>query len=252
MIPKIIHQIWMQTKKKIPEKFNNNIESIKKYHQNYKYILWDEIKILKLIFQNKKWTEIYYKFSYLHQKIDFAKYIILYLYGGIYIDIDVEVVKSFDLLLDKYNNEDLIISKLNLSTSESYITNFYFESYNNGVIIAKKNSIVMDNLINYIINNYDKITNFNKVFYINLTTGPSIFTFVININKNKTIILNSEYLEPCNRNNCNITENTITVHRHELSWIPEIFKICIDFYLQNKYLFIIIIIFIIYLNFGSI
>ena len=110
----------------------------------------------------------------------------------------------------------------------------------------------MDNLINYIINNYDKITNFNKVFYINLTTGPSIFTFVININKNKTIILNSEYLEPCNRNNCNITENTITVHRHELSWIPEIFKICIDFYLQNKYLFIIIIIFIIYLNFGSI
>ena len=65
-------------------------------------------------------------------------------------------------------------------------------------------------------------------------------------NKNLSNILPSEYLEPCTRGNCNITDNTIAIHKHELTWMPDILKNFIDFYLQNKIIvFTLILLFII-------
>lgn len=233
-IPKIIHQIWMQGGKNIPDKYYNNIKTIKDNHKRWEYILWDEIKILELISTKKEWVDIYYKFTYLHQKIDFAKYIILFIYGGIYIDIDVEIVKSFDSLINEFDNADIIVSKLNINSTESFLATGYNESYNNGIIISKKNGEIIKKLIDEILKSFYKSDLHIKVLYINSTTGPRIFTKVINDNKNKVNILPSEYLEPCTRGNCNITEKTIAIHKHELTWMPESFKYAIDFYLQNK------------------
>ena len=56
-------------------------------------------------------------------KIDLARYIILYHYGGVYIDMDMEWIKDFSFLID--NDDELIINK----------TKFKF--YNNGVIFSK-------------------------------------------------------------------------------------------------------------------
>ncbi len=241
-IPKIIHQIWMQGEDNIPEKYNKNIESIKSIHKNWEYILWDEIKILKLISSNKEWLDLYYKFVYLHQKIDFAKYIILYTFGGIYVDIDVELIKSFDSLINEFNNADIIVSKLNINSTESLITTGYPESYNNGIIISKKRGEVIKKLIDTILTSFYKSDLHFKVAYINSTTGPQIFTKVINKNKNISNILHSEYLEPCTRGDCNITDNTIAIHKHELTWMPEVLKNFIDFYLQNKIIIFLMII----------
>ena len=40
-------------------------------------MLCDEIKIIKLINKNKYLLNKYYSFIYLHQKVDFAKFVIL-------------------------------------------------------------------------------------------------------------------------------------------------------------------------------
>ena len=248
IIPKIIHQIWMQGEKNIPNKYNNNIKTVKYNHKTWEYILWDEIKILELISSKKEWLDIYYKFTYLHQKIDFAKYVILFIFGGIYVDIDVEIVKSFDSLISEFNNADIIVSKLNINSTESFLATGYNESYNNGIIISKKNGEVIKKLIDEILISFFKSDLHFKVLYINSTTGPRIFTKVINDNKNKVNILPSEYLEPCTRGNCNITEKTIAIHKHELTWMSESLKNIIDFYLENKLILsIIILIIIIYI-----
>lgn len=238
MIEKIIHQIWLQGEINIPNKYYPNIKSVKKFHNSWQYILWDEIKILKLILTKKEWTDIYYKFIYIHQKIDFAKYIILYTYGGIYIDIDVEVIKSFDKLIENTNMYDLIVSKSFVNSYESFITAGASETYNNGIIIAEKNSNTLLILINYIIKNFYLPILEPKVLNINYTTGPHIFTDVISKNKSRVKILDSEYLEPCLIDNCNITSNTISIHKHELSWMPEQLVTIINFYLKNKIIFI--------------
>lgn len=246
MIKKIIHQIWLQGEKNIPNKYNYNISTVKKFHSSWQYILWDEIQILNLILTKKEWTDIYYKFIYIHQKIDFAKYVILFTYGGIYIDIDVELIKSFDSLIEENNNYDLIVSKLNINPFESFINAGLLESYNNGIILAEKDSKTLKDLINTIIEKF-YIPSFQpKIFYINYTTGPYIFSNVIINNKNHIKILDSEYLEPCIRDNCNITNNTISIHKHELSWMPEGTKNFISFYLKNK-IFVFFLIFIVLL-----
>jgi mannosyltransferase OCH1-like enzyme len=248
MIPKIIHQIWMQGENNIPKKFYNNIKIIKDMHPNWKYLLWDEIKILNMIKNDSDLLNTYYKFVHLHQKIDFAKYIMLYKYGGVYLDMDSYTQKPIDTLLEKYKNYDLILSKIDLdSIYESYFICGSNWCMNNGIILSLPKSIVLEKVIEEIIKN--PICGIGgKFFCIQNTTGPSKFTKIIkkymkeHPDINDVIILEAEYLEPCKLNKCNITENTYTVHSHEGSWLNDNFKSFGQFYVNNTVLFWIILI----------
>lgn len=250
MIEKIIHQIWLQGTENIPERFNDNIKSIKLHHPNWEYILWDEIKILELIRKNKEWTSAYYKFSYMHQRIDFAKYCILFEYGGVYIDMDAEALKSFDSLIDANPNSDFITSETNTNAFESYVSCGNETCYNNGIILAAKNNNVVKELINHSIEYLDCASLKSKLQCINDSTGPGMFSEVVHEYKDKkTLLLPHDYLEPCAYTSCNVTENSYTKHKHELSWMPEPIRIFLNFYVNNKIftiLLAIVIIVIIY------
>ena len=91
--PKIIHQIWLQGIDVIPSKYINNIETIKQFNPDYQHIIWDEKSILEIINTNDSWKKTYFSFKHLHQKVDYARYVILWLKGGLYIDIDVTALK---------------------------------------------------------------------------------------------------------------------------------------------------------------
>jgi inositol phosphorylceramide mannosyltransferase catalytic subunit len=94
MFEKIVHQIWLQGVENIPESYRRGLESINKYTPNWIHKIWDEIDILNLLRQYPEYLHVYYKLAYLHQKVDFSRYVILYVYGGIYIDMDVELIKN--------------------------------------------------------------------------------------------------------------------------------------------------------------
>lgn len=95
MIPKIIHYCWLSTDP-IPQKLEGYMKSWKKQLPDYELMLWnfDRFDINK-----SQWV----KDAVQHKKYAFASdYIRLYAiynYGGIYLDIDVEVIKSFDPFL---------------------------------------------------------------------------------------------------------------------------------------------------------
>lgn len=97
MIPKIIHYCWLSGDP-YPPLILNCINSWKKILPDYQIILWDTHKIdinsnlwLKQTYENKK-----YAFA-----SDFIRCYALFHYGGIYLDADVEVIKSFTPLLNK-------------------------------------------------------------------------------------------------------------------------------------------------------
>ena len=182
MIPKIIHQIWMQGYENISEKNKEKIENTKKMHINWTYILWDNNKIEELfnVKNNIQYMTKYNKFIYMHQKIDFAKILILNYYGGIYIDIDCDVIKNLDNLFEKFNDYDFIISKISdkIDNISNYLTCHKFnECYNNGIIVSKANieicAYLMDNFL------YDCEWYENKLMCIQNTTGPPIFNTII-------------------------------------------------------------------------
>lgn len=95
VIPKKIHYIWFG-KKTIPDNLQKCIDSWKRYCSDYEIIRWDESNydISKNDYMKQAYDAGAYGFV-----PDYARLDILYQYGGIYMDTDVEVVKSLDDML---------------------------------------------------------------------------------------------------------------------------------------------------------
>ena len=197
--------------------------------------------ILSLLNKTRKkdWLDTYYKFSYLHQKVDFAKMLILYTYGGVYIDMDSCTHQPLDSLFEKYSNYDFIVSQLKLNSIGGKIMTCRNTDYciNNGNYIAKKGADILIKMINSI----KSSCNFyqTREMCIDQTTGPRTFDNFIReykdkeeFSKSKVIILPSDFMEPCVHENCDITENTYIVHKHENTWMSGPISLCIRFYLK--------------------
>ena len=96
MIPKKIHYCWVGGKP-LPESAKKCIRSWRKYCPDYEIVEWNEsnydftaVPYMKEAMEAKKWG-----FA-----PDYARLDIIYTHGGIYLDTDVEIVKSFDPLLE--------------------------------------------------------------------------------------------------------------------------------------------------------
>lgn len=95
MIPKIIHYCWFGGNP-LPELAVKCIESWKKNFPDYEIKEWNEsnFDINVIPYTRDAYKEKKYAFV-----SDYARFWILYNYGGVYFDTDVEVIKSFDKIL---------------------------------------------------------------------------------------------------------------------------------------------------------
>lgn len=98
MIPKVIHYCWFGGNPK-SDLINKCIESWKKYCSDYEIIEWNEKNFDVNFCEYTKQAYAAKKYAFVS---DVARLYIIYKYGGIYLDTDVEVVSCFEDLL-KYN-----------------------------------------------------------------------------------------------------------------------------------------------------
>jgi mannosyltransferase OCH1-like enzyme len=87
-IPKIIIQTWKDNN--IPDKYKDDIASIKKMNPDFKYMFFTDKDIENFLKDN--YPEYYITFQKLPviiQKIDFFRYVAIYHYGGFYFDLDM-------------------------------------------------------------------------------------------------------------------------------------------------------------------
>lgn len=129
MIPKKIHYIWFGKKEKTV-KVKKCIASWKRYLPDYEIIEWNETNFdtsLSLFVQEALAAKMYAFAS------DFVRLWVVYNYGGIYLDTDVEVIKSYD---------DLLKEKAFFGTEE-------IDSINSGLSFgAEKENEVLKDLLN--------------------------------------------------------------------------------------------------------
>ncbi|MEZ3463488.1 MAG: hypothetical protein K1W23_15330 [Lachnospiraceae bacterium] len=95
VIPKTIHYCWFG-KKAIPDQYKRWMESWYKYCPDYEIKEWNETnydisknKYMLQAYENEKWGFV----------PDYARLDIIYHYGGIYLDTDIELVDNLDDLL---------------------------------------------------------------------------------------------------------------------------------------------------------
>jgi mannosyltransferase OCH1-like enzyme len=103
LIPKIIHQTWKTDK--IPGKWKNYVKKVKSLHPDWEYKLWtdsDNEEFVKNAFP--EFNNTYTQLSKNIMKADVIRYLILYKLGGVYLDLDYEVLVPFD-----FKNYDVVL-----------------------------------------------------------------------------------------------------------------------------------------------
>ena len=94
-IPKVIHYCWFGSDE-MPQAMETYIGSWKKHNPDYQIKRWNESNYD--VYKNNYTKQAYEAKKYAFVS-DFARMDILYEHGGIYLDTDVEVLKSLDALL---------------------------------------------------------------------------------------------------------------------------------------------------------
>lgn len=208
-IPKIIHYCWFGGNP-LPEMAQKCIASWKKYLPDYKIIEWNESNFdinyndyVKEAYEAKKYAFV----------SDVARLYALVNYGGIYMDTDVEVIRSLDNLLN------------NLSFS-GFESNFQIST---GLMACRKgNSMFLEFLEDYKgrhfireDGSFDFTTNVTRITNICLKYGlKQNNTYQV---VNGFTLYPKDYLCPKDHETkiINITKNTYTIHHFDGSWKRE-------------------------------
>ncbi len=101
MIPRKIHQVWIQDDE-LPEKLWECRRSWWRYQdRGWEYQMWHGGEIRELLESHFPHLVPCYDNARSHSsRSNFARYIILYLYGGVYVDTDMKSVRDIDRLMD--------------------------------------------------------------------------------------------------------------------------------------------------------
>ena len=207
MIPKIIHYCWFGHGE-MGDREKTCIASWKKYCPDYELRLWTEEnydvnknKYMSDAYKEKKWSFV----------SDYARLDVVYQYGGIYLDTDVELIKSLNTLLDNkmfcgFETEKAIAFGLGFGAERDH------------------------RVVKEIMDVYEKLSFYNVNGSLNLTPCPKYQSMVLEkngINLDNTLqyadgilVLPSDYFCPINSGTgvMNITENTYGIHHYAYSW----------------------------------
>jgi len=96
MIPKIIHYCWLSNDE-YPGLIKKCVATWKDKLPDYEFVLWDTNRF-KL--EDNVWVKQAFEAKKYAFAADYIRLYAVYNYGGIYLDTDVEVLKSFNNLLD--------------------------------------------------------------------------------------------------------------------------------------------------------
>ena len=105
-VPFIIHYMWISKKDpfvnvEIPEKNNKYIKTWKENNKNFKFMYWSGKDILDFVTNYfPEYLSLYTSFKKVISMCDFARFLIVYVYGGIYMDIDFFCKKNLEYLLE--------------------------------------------------------------------------------------------------------------------------------------------------------
>ena len=220
MIPKVIHYCWFGHNS-LPELAVKCIASWKKFLPDYEIKEWNEdnfdvniIPYTAEAYQAKKYAFV----------SDYARFWILYHYGGLYFDTDVEVIRPMDDIIARGPfmgcERESFVTKVNILSETDLGVN---PGLGLGVTPGCQ-------LYNEVLKMYNTLHFVRKDGSLNLKTVVSYTTEILCKNGLKNTmeiqecagiwIYPKEYFCPVDyeTNKCLLTKNTYTIHHYAASW----------------------------------
>lgn len=221
MIPKVIHYCWFGGNP-LPEVAVKCINSWKKYFPDYEIKEWNETNFnlncceyVKEAFSAKKWAFV----------SDYARFWILYNYGGLYFDTDVEVIKDM---------KNIIINGPFMGCELSDMTNTDFNvGINPGLGIGAYPKM---DIYKEILESYDNAHFINSDGSYNFETTVDRTTSIFKLygfndcncvsNIKEINIYPPEYFCPLNyaTGDLYLTKNSYSIHWYDASWLDKRMK----------------------------
>lgn len=160
MIPKIIYQTWDTYV--FPDSVQSRLDIISKMYKGYEYkfFLDEDMDNFVKEHYSGEILECYNKLNIIVAKADFWRYLILYKFGGIYLDIDSDLKQPLDQLI--HENDDAIIA------AESNPNTFV-----QWALIFQAGHPILERTIDMVVDNIKHNRYPNDIHKM---TGPSVFT----------------------------------------------------------------------------
>lgn len=190
-IPKIIHQVYED-----PDGPSGLLKSFSaswlKFNPGWDYMFWNKDRMESLIEEDfPGFMETYCSFPYNVQRWDAIRYLILYKYGGLYVDMDYECLAPVDPLLD----DNICCFGQEMHTAKE-ITSFAGNAFMASVADHGFWKQVINEIRTY------KHDHKNKFSIVMNTTGPYMITRVYEKFENKAgmSLIPAKYVAPLTKN----------------------------------------------------
>lgn len=211
MIPKIIHQTWKDSN--VPSKWDDYVATVKRLNPDWQYRLWtDEDNDAFVAKEYPEFLDIFRNLSRGIMRADIIRYLIMYKIGGVYLDLDYEMLKPFD-----FKNEELVIP-LNRSIAFGDAK----DELGNCIFASVPGHQFWKDVISDLQNNPPEITEYVEI--IN-ATGPGLLTRIFNEGAYPDVSLPDRiiYHPPSTNNPAQIRKiknngQSLGIHHHWGSW----------------------------------
>ena len=175
MIPKIIHQTWNTDE--IPKKWMHFVNRVQELNPDWKYKLWtDDNNDAFVKSEYPDFFDIFKGFSRNIMRADVIRYLIMYKIGGVYLDLDYEVLKPFD-----FRNHKIVLP-LNRSVEYGDEKN----ELGNCIFASAPGHVFWKDVINDLSKNPPVVTDYSQIVD---STGPGLLTRIYNENNYQDIYL---------------------------------------------------------------
>jgi mannosyltransferase OCH1-like enzyme len=163
MIPKNIFQSWI-TKELHPE-IQKKVNTIKELNPEYIYQLYTDSEIDEFVntFYPGKISECFNRLNIPVAKVDFWRYLVLYEYGGVYVDLDSSINISLDDFI-RENDSAIITAETNPNTFVQW------------ALIFDKRHPILKKVIEVVVDNIENNSYPNDVLQM---TGPQAYSKAI-------------------------------------------------------------------------
>ena len=223
MIPKIIHFCWLSGDK-YPKLIQQCIATWKTKLPDYEFMLWDT---KKFDLESTLWTKQAFESKKYAFAADYIRLYVVYKYGGIYLDTDVEIVKNFDDLLHLpyfigLEQNDIIEAAVFGAEKETDWLADCMRYYDNRPFIKDDGSpdlLILPKIMEGQIEQNKKLVSMGKSDLQNLNKLIQ--------DKTKLLLFPSEFFSAKNHETQKVSKSrdTYSIHHFNNSWIPKRMKL---------------------------